>query len=352
MKKIIIIIAVILSLIIIGGISFYFWGIGPKSQNTENQIFTIEPGTSKTLIAKNLAKEGLIRSEFALDAFLFFHKYTIQAGDYELNKAMSVKEMLDKFAKGDVKINSSKITIIPGERLIDFAKTLSDNLEFGQQEFLNTISDKEFLATLIEKYWFLTSDILNDEIYYPLEGYILPDTYEFLNNLSPKEVVTSLLDNTSLTLEPLKEQITNNSYTIHELLTMASILEKEANTLDERKTASQVFYTRLNENWSLGSDVTAFYGAKKEMGKDSETWDVLNNDNPYNTRLTNGKMNGKLPIGPICSPSLISIQAAIEPSNTNYYYFVANTCTGELTFLTTATEFYAKTNELRTAGCI
>ena len=130
------------------------------------------------------------------------------------------------------------------------------------------------------------------------------------------------------------------------------IKEKEANTDTDRRMASQVFYKRLSENWSLGSDVTAFYGAKKEMGKDSETWEVLNDNNPYNTRLTNGSMNGKLPIGPICSPSLSSIVAALYPTDTNYYYFIANTCTGEVTFLETADDFYAKAVELSNNGCM
>lgn len=352
MKKVLLIIGIILMLLIIGGVGFYFWGITPKDNNDNVVVFTIEPGTSKTVIAKNLAKAGLIKSDIALDVYLFFNKINIQAGDYELSSNMKPEDMLKKFSAGDVKINSSTITLVEGKRLVDYAEDLAEKLDFSKNDFLSVASDQEFLANLIPDYWFLSSDILNESLYYPLEGYLYPDTYEFLNNVSPEEVIKTILDHTALKLEDIKDVMLANSYSVHELLTLASIVEKEANSDEERQTVAQVFYKRLAENWSLGSDVTAFYGAKKEMGKDSETWEVLNGDNPYNTRLTNGTMNGKLPIGPICSPSLSSITAILNPSATNYYYFVANTCTGEITFLTTADEFYAKTTELSTNGCI
>lgn len=352
MKKIIGILLGIICILLIGGTSFYFWGLSPKSQDSSIIVFKIEPGTSKTTIAKNLQSSGLIKNEFALDLYLFFHNMNIQAGEYELNPSMKPSEMLEKFQKGDVKINSSSITLIEGKKITDYANTLSESLAFSEEEFLSTANDTEFLTSLIEEYWFLTDQILNKGIYYPLEGYLYPDTYEFLQTTTPKEVIETILNHTAQKLEPLKEQIESNSYSFHDLLTMASIVEKEANTDNDRATAAQVFYTRLNDNWSLGSDVTAFYGAKKEMGKDSETWDVLNGVNPYNTRLTDGTMNGKLPIGPICSPSLSSIKASLTPSATNYYFFVANTCTGEVFFQTTAAEFNAKTKELSDSGCM
>lgn len=352
MKKIVIIVIVVLCLLIAGGVGFYFWGINPKDNNDNLVIFTILPGTSKTTIAKNLAQAGLIKSEIALDVYLFFNKLNIQAGDYELSSNMKPSDMLKKFSDGDVKINSYSITLIEGKRLTDYAKTLAEKLHFSESEFLEAANDQEFLGSIIPDYWFLTSDILKDGIYYPLEGYLFPDTYEFLETVTPKEVIKTILNYTEEKLEPHKEEILANSYSIHDLFTMASIVEQEANTDMDRRTVTQVFYKRLTDNWSLGSDVTAFYGAKKEMGKDAETWDVLNNQNPYNTRLTDGSMNGKLPIGPICSPSMSSIVATLYPTDTNYYYFVADTCTGEMAFLTTADEFYAKTTQLASKGCI
>lgn len=352
MKKFVIVMVVLVLIFVMGLGFYYFWGIKPLGESEDIVLFTVEPGTSKTLIAKNLEKAQLIRSQYAFDMYLFFHHYNIQAGEYELSNSMTPDKILSKFSSGDVKINSSVITFIEGTKITDYAKLLGDALDFSKSDFLATQSDKEFLQSLIDDYWFLDESILNDDLYYPLEGYLFPDTYEFLNNLSAEDVIKMMLDHTALKLEPYKEEMLKSSYGVSELLTMASIVEKEANTDDERKMASQVFYTRLNENWSLGSDVTAFYGSKKEMGKDSETWEVLNAHNPYNTRLTDGSMNGKLPIGPICNPSISSIEAALFPTATDYHYFVANTCTGELSFMKQASEFYAKTNELQESGCI
>ena len=97
MKKVLLIIGIILVLLIIGGVGFYFWGITPKDNNDNVVVFTIEPGTSKTTIAKNLAKAGLIKNDLALDVYLFFNKINIQAGDYELSSNMKPEDMLKKF---------------------------------------------------------------------------------------------------------------------------------------------------------------------------------------------------------------------------------------------------------------
>ena len=107
-----------------------------------------------------------------------------------------------------------------------------------------------------------------------------------------------------------------------------------------------MFYSRLRDNWSLGSDVTTYYGVLKSLD-DYLTADDINNVNPYNTRLTDGQMNGKLPIGPICNSDISSIDAVLNPSDTNYYYFVANTCTGEVFFQENYSEFISKAQELQ-----
>lgn len=350
MKKGLMIAGGILLVIIVAFISFYIWGMGAKNKNTEEVTFIIEPGTSKTTIAKNLETSGLIKSQYALDIYLFFSGNNIQAGEYLLSSSMSPKEMIAKFSKGDIKINSISITLVEGKRLVDYAKTLSEKLSFTENEFINKANDQEFLKELVDSknYWFLTNDILNTELYYPLEGYLYPDTYEFLENTTPENVIKTLLAHTEVKLENYKNAILESPYSFHQLLTMASIVQKEANTIDDRKMAAQVFFTRMKDNWSLGSDVTAYYGVKKEMGE-AITVSELNSSNPYNTRLTDGSMNGKLPIGPICNPDVTSVEASLNPSDTNYYYFVANVCTGEVFFQNTSEEFYAKVRELQAA---
>lgn len=349
MKKV----AIVLSIIIIIGLvlftGFYIWGTNAKSKEEKMINFIIDPGTTKTTIAKNLENAGLIRSQYALDIYMILSSPTIQAGEYILSPSMTPKQMIEKFQKGDVKINSATVTLIEGKRITDYAEILDEKYSFTKQEFLKKMTDIDYITSLVEskKYWFLTESILEPSIYYPLEGYLYPDTYEFLETATIEDVVETILSHTEKKLEPLKEQILSNSRSIHELLTMASIVEKEANSKLDRQKASQVFYKRLEMNMSLGSDVTAYYGVNKTMGEEL-TINELNDNNPYNTRLTDGTMNGKLPIGPICSSDITSIEAALSPTDTNYLYFVANVCTGEVFFQENYQEFIVKVRDLQT----
>lgn len=347
MKKVLLIIGILLLFVIAALAGYYVWSMDALSTEENIQTFVIEPGTTKTEIAKDLEEAGLIRSQYGLLVYLFFNGGNIQAGEYELSANMTPVEMLNKFTTGDVKINTVTLTFVEGQKVMDYAKVVADNLNISEDEFINQMADQTYLESLISEYWFLSDAILNPELYYPLEGYLFPDTYEFLETATVTDVIHTLLDNTERKIEPIREQIEANEHSFHEILTMASIVEKEANTDSDRATVAQVFWTRLRDNWSLGSDVTAYYGDHKEMGVDELTWEVLYDKNPYNTRLTDGSMNGKLPIGPICSPSLSSITATLNPSATNYYFFVANVCTGEVFFQNTNAEFSNKVKELQ-----
>jgi len=348
MKKGIIICCVLFLILLVSASGFYIWGLGSKEKNMKLVNFIIEPGQSKTTIASNLENAGLIRSKYALDLYLFFTTPNIQAGEYELSPSMKPEEMIKKFKNGDIKIKNVTVTLIEGKRLKDYAETLGNNFSFTKEEFINAANDKTYLQELISNgsYWFLTNTILNENIYYPLEGYLYPDTYEFLETATPTEIIETLLNHTLKKLEPYKEEIVASGKSVHDILTMASIVEKEANTKSDREKASQVFYSRLLSNMSLGSDVTAYYGVQKEMN-DFLTSNDLYDQNLYNTRLTDGTMNGKLPIGPICNSDITSIEAALRPSNTNYYYFVANVCTGEVFFQENYQEFIEKNRELQ-----
>ena len=348
MKKGVIISCGIIILILFLSAGYYVWGLGSKSKNSNDVTFIINAGTSKKTIAKNLANAGLIRSEIALDVYLYFAKSNIQAGEYTLNASMTPKEMINKFSTGDITIHSETVTIIEGKRITDYASALSEKLDFTKEEFLNTVNDEEFLNSLINsgEYSFLTSELLNTDIYYPLEGYLYPDTYEFLDNATPESVIKTMLNHTKLKLSEVTELINSSGLSIHQVLTMASLVEKEANSDTDREKVAQVFFKRISDNMPLGSDVTTYYGVGKEMG-DVLTINDLNDRNPYNTRLTDGTMNGKLPIGPICNVSISSIKAVLNKSDTNYTYFVANTCTGEVFFQEDYQEFLSKVAELQ-----
>ncbi len=350
-KKLIICLSIFILLLglVLGGFFYYHNSLKPVANNNEPIIFNVEPLTSKKEIAQNLKAANLIKSDTTLLIYLFFNKdINLQAGEYELSQNMSALDILNKIAKGDVKLNTVSMTFVEGKNMNDLISLISKTFSVEKSEVKSVLENEEFIQSLVEKYDFLTNEILNDNIYYALEGYLFPDTYTFLENASIEEVITKMLDNTNLKLSDLKVQLTNSNYTIHEIMTKASIIELEAKSLVDRQKVSQVIDKRLSNAWvgPLGMDVTTYYAVQKDMSA-VLTINDLNVVNPYNTRDQSGLMNNKLPVGPICNPSLSSIEAALNPSATNYVWFVANVCTGEVFFQETNNEFITKSYELR-----
>ena len=203
------------------------------------------------------------------------------------------------------------------------AKTIAEKTNNTEEDIYNLLKDKTYLNELINEYWFIDNSILNGNIYYSLEGYLYPNTYNFKDkNVTVKEIFKVMLDETNKQIEPYKQNIVSSKYSYHQLLTLASIIELEALKENDRYMVSSVFYNRLNIKMPLGSDVTTYYAAKVDMSERDLYAAELNAVNAYNTR--SAAMAGKLPIGPICNPSIVSIKAAINPSKSNYYFFVAD----------------------------
>ena len=177
---------------------------------------------------------------------------------------------------------------------------------------------------------------------------MFPDTYTITNeDATVEEIIEKMLDRTEEILEEYKEEIEENDYSVHKILTIASIIEAESMTEDGRKDVSSVIYNRLGKNMAIQSDVTTYYAIKVDVGERDLYQKEINEKNPYNTRGPN--MNGKLPIGPICAPSKSSIEAAIYPNDTEYLFFVADK-NGKLYFTETNEEHNAKVNELKEQG--
>lgn len=293
--------------------------LGKVSKKSEVVYFTVETGTSTRNIITNLKEANLIKSEMAALIYVKLHNLGLQAGTYELDRTMDTKEIISKISKGEVFLNVKTLTFVEGRRLLSYVKTIASNYPYTEEEILNVLSNKEYLNSLIEKYWFLTDDILDNDIYYPLEGYLYPDTYSFYADATIEEIIEKMLDNTSKKLEPYKEEILNSDFSVHELITLASIVELEAGGSD-RAGVSSVFINRINAGWNLGSDVTTYYAEQKDFTVEL-SYQEYQECNAYNTRST--CFTG-LPVGPICNMSVDSIKAAIEPSDTDYYYFVAD----------------------------
>ena len=229
--KIILIISGIILAIIAIFIGLYFYLLTPVSKESTIVNFTINQGDSKMEIANNLKDANLIKSKYATLFYIVLSGNTnIQAGSYELNRNMSTEDIIRSLANGDV-INAERdsvsLTFREGITLEEYLKLLSENTNLEYDAMLEEINNSEFLNSLIDDYWFLTDDILNNDLYYGLEGYLYPNTYQIHTETTLNEVIRKMLDETAKQLEIFRSEIDVSNYSVHEILTMASIAEKK-----------------------------------------------------------------------------------------------------------------------------
>ena len=338
-KKIIIIVISTIIILIAILVGTYFFSLTATSNTPETVEFTVNQGDSKETIAENLKNAKLIRSKYATLVYILLSGNTnIQAGEYELDRSMSTQDIISILVNGDIigtERPAARITFKEGITLEEYMRLLAENTDLEYDTIIAEVNDPEYLNTLINDYWFLTEDILNSDLYYGLEGYLYPETYDFYIDTTLDVAIRKMLDVTDLRLSEVRAQIEASDYSVHDILTMASIAEKEAVNAEDRAKVAQVIYTRLDMGMNLGMDVTTYYGVRKDMSEALTTVD-LNDENPYNTRVAS--FIG-LPVGPICNPSLESIEAVLNPSDTDYIYFFADIVTGNVYFTNDYNEF-------------
>lgn len=290
-------ITLIVVIILIGG--FWVWQgiyypVSPDSDKTV--IFLVKKGEGAKEISIDLKEQGLIRygSFFKIYALVQGQAEKLKAGEYELSPGMNVPEIVNKLASGD-RIKKM-ITIIEGWTVKDIANYLEV-----------------------------------EELDPSLEGYLFPDTYEISPEDGIEEIVEKMLDNfdKKLTSE-LREEISSQGKTVHEIVIMASLFEKEVRTFEDKKIVAGILWKRLESNMPLQVDATIIYITGKKTTKILK--EELRIDSPYNTYKYKG-----LPLGPISNPGLESILAAIYPQESQYLYYLS-TPEGETIFSRTLKE--------------
>ncbi len=354
-KKGLIIFTIIFAIIVIGAISSIIWFFtalkAPKRQSNEdlNLQIEIKQKTSTANIIQLLKENNLIKSELAAKIYVkLFDVKNLQAGKYLFTGQEKLPEILDKIEKGDVMDETIKITFKEGKNMRYIAQEIAKNTNNTANDVFKLLEDDEYILSLIDKYWFLKEDIQNEAIYYPLEGYLYPDTYTFENeDVSVEKIFEKMLDETGKVLTGYKERMEKINITPHQALTLASIIEIEGNTEENRQKVSRVIYNRLKNKMSLGSDVTTYYAIKVDMGERNLYAKEIDTFNEYNTRGPN--MAGKLPVGPICNPQEESIKAALYPASGNYLYFVADK-NGDMYFTNTYEEHQKQIEQLKRKG--
>jgi len=345
--KPLLIIIVLLTILFFGlCVSWIYLSSPVDKKNTNDIEVEIVSGTRTSQIGNILKEKKLIKSKIVFMVYIkLYNVKSLKASMYKLNQSMSMRDIVKTLEDGSsYNPNLVKLTFKEGLRVTDYARVISENTVNSYEDVISTFKDVNYMKTLISKYWFLTDEILNGNIYYPLEGYLAPDTYYFENkNVKVTEIITKMLDEMDEKLNKYKDKLGNN---VHHYLTMASIVELEGTNNDNRRMIVGVFNNRLRSGMNLGSDVTTYYGAQVAMTSDL-TSEQFASVNAYNTRSIT--MIGKMPVGPICNFSDSSIEASINPKDNDYLFFVADK-NGNIYYTKTNIEHDKKVAEIKANG--
>ena len=245
----------------------------------------------------------------------------------ELKAVYDYKALIKKMTSGSGAMVTKKITFPEGYSMNQIFKKLDEEGVCDYDELMDAAANATFNYSFLE-------DVEKGEAS-RLEGFLFPDTYEFYEGMPASSAINKLLEgfHYKLTAEMLKWQ-EESGYSMREIITIASMIEKEAANDSDRYKIASVIYNRLKSDWPLQIDSTTLYEYPDHSG--APTAEMLAKDSPYNTRINKG-----LPPSPICSPGIASIKAALQPSDTNYMFYALNTATGEHEYFTNADAFNA-----------
>ncbi len=284
----------------------YYYSIlnTPASRDGKKVTITIKSGSSFPAITRTLIRSGILKNDkgFKFAARIKRAHRKIKAGEYELSSSMSPLEVLKAMTTGKVKYYS--VTFPEGYSIVEMAKTLEDAGIVTSEEFIEK-ARKEFL---VAKLGFTGKS---------LEGYLFPDTYKFTKPMNAAEIINMMTGRFNQVYGTEKKDKTRElGLTMSELITLASIIEKETGAAEEMPIISAVFHNRLRRGIALQSDPTVIYGIKDFNG--NITKKDLRTKTAYNTYTFRG-----LPPGPIANPGKNAIEAALNPANVSYLYFVS-----------------------------
>ena len=319
---------------------YYNSQLEPVSSSKKKIIVEIPEGSNIDDIAKILYDSGLIKNRMVFQSYAGRHSRgikQIKAANYRFTPSMSSVDIFNAMLNGKDYDGAVAITIPEGKNIKEIGAILESRHICSSADFIN---ETKKVSEYKKNYSILSSYPDNAEGRTPMEGYLFADTYQFTSNSSAATVVSKMLANTqSKFSDAMLKKISDHHQTVDQILTMASLIETESKLDSDKPKVASVFYNRLSKNMKLQSDATVNYALGEKKTKITNT--DLKVDSPYNTYANNG-----LPIGPICSPSLKSIQAAINPAKTDYLYFVADR-NGNTYFTNTYDEHMTKVAQVR-----
>ena len=280
-------------------------------------------------VAKELKNEGIIEYKglFKLFCSLSHAATQLDPGSYEMKTTYDYRAIVKKMQTGSNAMLTTEVTIPEGYTMAQMFKTLEENDVCDFDSLMDAAANVDF------QYDFVDPNKKGDPT--RLEGYLFPDTYQFYTGMEPASAVDVFLSNfrERMTAEIL-QKADESGYALAGIIKVASMIEKEAANDNERAIIASVIYNRINAGMPIQIDSTILYLYQDHEG--APTQDMLDSDSPYNTRLKTG-----LPPTAICNPGMASIRAALNPSDTDYYFYALDTETGTHRFFTTASEFNA-----------
>lgn len=330
--KIMIVLLILVFLFLLGTYFFIQKGLNPVDPQSDEVIeVEIPMGSNKNQIASILEDNELITSPLIYKMYIRFNnENNFQAGKYLMSPSMSLEEIIRYLNEGGTPIMAEaigKITIPEGLTIEEIANRFDQSTDFTNENFMDLIQNQDFIKEILDKYPELLTDAkdASSETRYFLEGYLYPATYEIHEETTLKELLTEMIDEMNRIMTPYYQEIQQNELNVHEILTLASYIEGEGVSDEDRELISGVFYNRLAADMLLSTDPSVSYA----LGEHREriTHADLEVDSPYNTYKYKG-----IGAGPINNPSEAAIKASLYPADTDYLFFLADLTTGEVYF--------------------
>jgi UPF0755 protein len=293
-------------------ISFFYFLSGPAGPGREPVIVDIAPGRSFASVIEELSKKGLLKNALFFRAYLRITGQStgVKVGEYELHQGMSPQQIVSVITSG--RSIERPFTVPEGFSIYDIALALSKLVPDRSQDFLALSKDKKFIVSVLGPEFGSRVD--------SFEGFLFPETYLLTKYTSPEQLIKDMVRNFQRTFSELQTEAASAPMDPLSWLTMASVIEKETGAAAERPMISSVFHNRLKKKMKLQSDPTIIYGHWIVTGEYLENIQKKHilESNDYNTYVVPA-----LPKGPICNPGRESLRATVNPTPSNYLYFVS-----------------------------
>lgn len=336
--------AIIIALLATGFFAYRYVDSSIKpldSSSTEYITVDIPEGSGNKYIGQILEKAGVIKSATVFNYYTKFKNYgNFQSGYYNLQASMDLDEICKLLKEGGTpqpeKPSLGKILVTEGYTIKQISEAVTKNsakknasTPYSSEDFLKVVQDEAFISKMAAKYPKLLSSLPSaDQVTYRLEGYLFPATYSYYKETSMEDIVEEMISTMDSYMSQYYDTIAASGKSVNDVLTLASLVEKEGSTDDDRRNIASVFYNRMNNNMPLQSNIAILYAMGKLGEETSLAADAsidTSIDSPYNVYTNTGLMPG-----PVDSPSLAAIEATVNPASTDYYYFVADVKTGKV----------------------